>query len=182
MDTIDRTEPSCPRSTRLCGLLVLGCGAAALVGWATKQPILLGLRSSYIPMAPNTALAFVVMGLVLLAVAGGGRWARRLAVAGASVVVLIATLKLFEVCTGIEIEVDWWFYRATSVRFAPGRGGQDVALRGLRLRRGGHRPGDAGRPDPSSMGGPPGRGLRADRWLDGPGLRPGLPVQPQRPA
>ena len=82
VDTTDLTYPSSARATRWCGLTVLGFGAAGLVGWATKQPILLGLRASYIPMAPNTALAFVVMGLGLLAVVGRGRGARGFAFGG----------------------------------------------------------------------------------------------------
>jgi two-component system NtrC family sensor kinase len=117
VDTTDLTYPPYPRATRSCGLAVLGVGAAALVGWAAKQPVLLGLRSSYIPMAPNTALAFVVMGLGLMAVAGGGRRARGLASAGAVLVALIGALRLIELATGLDIAVDRWFYRAPAARF-----------------------------------------------------------------
>ena len=58
-----------------CTAVIVAIGAAALAGWATDRPVLLGLRARYIPMAPNTAMAFVVLGLGLLAPrrrAGGG--------------------------------------------------------------------------------------------------------------
>ena len=44
------------RATRVCGAIVAGAGVAALAGWMTESPVLLGLRASYIPMAPNTAM------------------------------------------------------------------------------------------------------------------------------
>ena len=43
--------------------------AGAIVGSATRQPFLMGVRESYIPMAPNTAIAFLVLGTGLSAIA-----------------------------------------------------------------------------------------------------------------
>jgi len=117
VDRTDLTYPPCTRATRWCGLAVLIVGTAALVGWATKQPVLLGLRSSYIPMAPNTALAFVVLGLGLMAAISGGRAARGGASAGAILVALIGVLRIIEMATGLDIAVDRWFYRAPAARF-----------------------------------------------------------------
>ena len=117
MDTTELTDPSLSRVSRACGLAVLIVGAAAVVGWATKQPVLLGLRSRYIPMAPNTALAFIVVGLGLMAVVGGGRGAHRLASAGSLLVTFIGALRLFEMAAGVDIAVDRWFYRAPAARF-----------------------------------------------------------------
>ena len=65
---MDLSHPSYRRAAQACGALVAVAGVAALAGWATGQPVLLGLRASYIPMAPNTALAFIVLGLGLFAV------------------------------------------------------------------------------------------------------------------
>ncbi len=89
--------------------MVALAGGAALLGWATNQPILLGLRASYIPMAPNTALAFVVLGLGLAVVVSAWRWARGIAGVGATLVGAIGVLTLGEYATGVGFSVDDWF-------------------------------------------------------------------------
>src|SRR3954465_2125535 len=58
-------------SSSACGGVCAGIGLAALVGWALRNPFLMGVRERYIPMAPNTALAFVVLGLGLIALSSG---------------------------------------------------------------------------------------------------------------
>ncbi len=103
--------------TRSCGLTVIVVGAAALVGWAANEPILLGVRPNYIPMAPNTALAFVVMGLGLMLVDSPVRLARGCACAGAALVALLSVLRLIEMAAGLDIDVDGWFFRVPSARF-----------------------------------------------------------------
>ncbi len=42
---------------------------AALIGWFSGSVILKGIRPAYIPMAPNTALVFLLLGgsLIILA-------------------------------------------------------------------------------------------------------------------
>jgi signal transduction histidine kinase len=84
-------------------------GVAALAGWATGHPVLLGLRASYIPMAPNTALAFLVLGSGLFVVGGGWRQGRRFASLGATLVSLVAILRLGEYASGSGFGVDRWF-------------------------------------------------------------------------
>ena len=76
--------------------------------------MLLGLRASYIPMAPNTAIGFVLMGLGLLATAGGKG---RAAVAMAGIVGAIAALTLVEFATGADLAVDRLFLRIPTARF-----------------------------------------------------------------
>jgi hypothetical protein len=41
-------------------------GLLALSGWITGLRTLAGIRSDYLPMSPDTALAFVFLGLILL--------------------------------------------------------------------------------------------------------------------
>jgi signal transduction histidine kinase len=92
-------------------------GVAALTGWATGHPILLGLRANYIPMAPNTALAFIVLGSGLIAVVSGWRGGRRLAVLGAVLVGLVGVLRLGEYASGVGFDVDQWFIHVRGGRF-----------------------------------------------------------------
>ena len=96
----------------------------------------MGLRESYIPMAPNTAIGFLVLGTGLVAVAAGQpwqidteqnehgagssivgeqaprRWARELAGVGAFLVALVCVLRLVEYSAGTSLDVDSWFLRA----------------------------------------------------------------------
>ncbi|APW61187.1 Sensor protein ZraS [Paludisphaera borealis] len=92
-------------------------GVAVLAGWATGDPVLLGLRANYIPMAPNTALAFIVLGSGLVAVVSGGRWGRRFAALGAVLVGMIGVLRLGEYASGDGLAVDHWFIPVPGERF-----------------------------------------------------------------
>jgi len=113
---MDLTHPSYRRAIQACGALVAVAGVAALAGWATGQSVLLGLRANYIPMAPNTALAFIVLGLGLFVVVSGWRGATGFAGLGASLVALVGILRLGEYASGGESAVDQWFFHV--------RGGQ----------------------------------------------------------
>ncbi|WP_165246424.1 sensor histidine kinase [Paludisphaera soli] len=105
------------RPTLACGAAVALVGAAALTGWAVGHPLLLGLRASYIPMAPNTALAFIVLGFGLFAIGLGGRGSGLFAGAGGVLVALIGALRLGEFAGGAGFEVDEWFFRVRGGRF-----------------------------------------------------------------
>jgi len=113
---MDFSDPTHRRAAQVCGALVALAGGAALLGWATNQPVLLGLRASYIPMAPNTALAFVVLGLGLSVVVSPWRWAHGFAGLGAALVGAVGALRLGEYANSVEVSVDQWFFHV--------RGGQ----------------------------------------------------------
>src|SRR5437016_1005001 len=57
------------RATRICGVATAMIGLAALAGWLTGVRVLTGIRPEFIPMAPNSALAFIILGSVLCALA-----------------------------------------------------------------------------------------------------------------
>ena len=107
---MDLTHPSLRRATQACGASVAVAGVAALVGWATEQSVLLGLRANYIPMAPNTALAFIVLGLGLFIVVSRWRAGHGFAGLGAALVGLVGVLRLSEYAAGGEFAVDRWFF------------------------------------------------------------------------
>jgi signal transduction histidine kinase len=94
------------------GLASSGIGLATVAGWIWARPFLMGVRASYIPMAPNTALGFVVLGAGLVVVPNGNRLVRGLAGAGALGVVLISALRLVEYAAGMSLAVDSWFMRS----------------------------------------------------------------------
>src|SRR3972149_1100572 len=48
-----------------CGALAAGMGFVALLGWIIKIPILSSFGSQLIPMAPSTALLFLLLGMAI---------------------------------------------------------------------------------------------------------------------
>jgi two-component system NtrC family sensor kinase len=111
------TSSAMRRPAQVCGGMVAILGAAALVGWAIDHPVLLGVRADYIPMAPNTALAFVVLGLGLAGAVGDRRGGRGLAGPAAALVALIGILRLCEYSTGVDLAVDRWFFHVRAGTF-----------------------------------------------------------------
>ena len=117
MGTTDQSTALWRRLARVYGGAVAAMGAAALAGWVADQPVLLGLRASYIPMAPNTALAFLTLGLGLCAVVGSHPAARTLGGLGAAMVLLIGVLRLIEFATRTDLAVDRWFFHVRTGTF-----------------------------------------------------------------
>lgn len=99
------------RATQACGGGTAAIGAVALIGWLTEWRNLASIRPDYIPMAPNTALAFVTLGGTLCALTGAGRWRYRSARAGAALVMVVVVLRLVEYITGADLGVDRWIFR-----------------------------------------------------------------------
>ena len=117
MESTHLSPLSCRRTAQSCGIFVVVAGVAALAGWATGHPVLLGLRASYIPMAPNTALAFVVLGSGRFVVVSEARAVRRFAGLAAVLVGLIGLLRLAEYASGVTFDVDQWFIHVRGGRF-----------------------------------------------------------------
>jgi two-component system, cell cycle sensor histidine kinase and response regulator CckA len=110
-----------PRVSQACGALVMLISAVALIGWFISSPVLKGISASYIPMAPNTALVFVLLGACLVSV---GK--RSFGFTGSTkVVIAIATTiivaRMSEYLTSVELRVDHWLFRfpSESIGLAP---------------------------------------------------------------
>lgn len=109
------------RTAQACGVVSALLGIVALVGWFTGLRLLTSFRPEYIPMAPNTALSFVLLGGGLLGLTGGRPGGNRLGGAGAFFVFLIVSLRLSEYLTGVDLQVDRWIFRfpAETLGLAP---------------------------------------------------------------
>jgi PAS domain S-box-containing protein len=94
-------------------MLLLILASMTLAGWFTGWLVLTRLGFDSIPMAPNTALALLVLGAALVGLAGlpGPPWAVWLARLGAGLVMLAALLRLGEYIPGINPGTDRWFLR-----------------------------------------------------------------------
>lgn len=96
-------------------------GAATILGWFLESYMLRGFHAAYIPMAPNTALLFILTaGLLLIPT---GRSVKTLVVmySGSISITLIAGARLCEYFTGIDLQVDRLFFSfpAESLGLAP---------------------------------------------------------------
>jgi signal transduction histidine kinase/ActR/RegA family two-component response regulator len=107
--------------SRTCALLVAGIGLAALIGWFTDSINLRGIRAGYIPMAPNTALIFLVLGLFFSTFDNRSQRNLVLVRAAAIVTILLVLIRLGEYLTGADFKVDHWFFQfqAESLGLAP---------------------------------------------------------------
>ena len=79
----------------ICALVTMAFGAATLLGWATGRRFLSAFDDASIPMAPSTALLFVILGAVagVAARPGRGRGAR-IGTSGIAGLAALATLLL----------------------------------------------------------------------------------------
>jgi two-component system cell cycle sensor histidine kinase/response regulator CckA len=95
---------------RVFGLLVILISGAALVGWFANSVTLKGIRTDYIPMAPNTALVFLLLGALLTCFSTSKEFRITSRIAALAAAVLAAT-RLSEYLTALELRVDHWFFR-----------------------------------------------------------------------
>ena len=96
--------------SRVCGLLVVAISATALVGWFTGSVVLRGVRASYIPMAPNTSIIFILMGVLLVAVRISPVRFLNVMRLAALVSIGVVIARLSEYLTGVELSVDHWLF------------------------------------------------------------------------
>jgi serine phosphatase RsbU (regulator of sigma subunit) len=95
------------RISFVCALLTGVLGMLTLIGWVSGLEVLASIRHIYIPMAPSTALAFTLLGLVMLM---RERPLFRLPLAELllAVVVIVAGGKLFEFFSGVSLGLEEW--------------------------------------------------------------------------
>ena|SRR5438132_7452652 len=94
--------------SRACGVLVVMISGAALAGWFTDSVTLKGVSVGYIPMAPNTALVFLLLGTTLAVFTGSSKKFLSFARAGAVVAVALVIVRLSEYLIGLDLRVDHW--------------------------------------------------------------------------
>ncbi|MCL5421159.1 MAG: PAS domain S-box protein, partial [Nitrospirae bacterium] len=100
--------------SQLCGLIAAGLGVVAIVGWLTGWRILSGIRTDYIPMAPNTALSFIVLGISLCALLTERKRGLTLSRIGATVIFVLSLIRSTEISVNINLDVDRWIFQVPS--------------------------------------------------------------------
>jgi signal transduction histidine kinase/ActR/RegA family two-component response regulator len=102
------------RITQICGLLIILIGGLALVGWFIDSSALKDIRANYIPMAPNTALAFILLGALLTISVSISQKSLLFIRAGATLIGLLVITRLVEYSTSADLKVDQWLFRFPS--------------------------------------------------------------------
>jgi PAS domain S-box-containing protein len=90
--------------------VLITAAGAALIGWFIGSPALSGIHEDYIPMAPNTALTFLLLGSSLVALARRSKSATLLARCAGLLTVLLACARLVEYAAAADLSVDQWVF------------------------------------------------------------------------
>ena len=96
---------------QFCGLITAALGIAATVGWLTGWRTLTGIRADYVPMAPNTALSFIVLGISLYALITERKPALKLSRISAALILVLSLIRFIELSVNINLNVDQWIFR-----------------------------------------------------------------------
>ena len=112
------------RVAQACGAIAACMGAVVLVCWAVGRGTMTALGEHYIPMAPNTALLFALLGCVLVVYHGrtASRHIRRGVAAVALFSMILAGATLFDIFSGHALCVDRLFVRITEILGAVPKG------------------------------------------------------------
>ena len=115
-----------PVIARVCAAVAVLLGALVLIGWALGIEVLKKPISSEVPMWPNAALSFVLLGasLLLVLTARKGSAPYRVGQALAAVAALGSLLALVESAFGSDLGIDrllFWAAAKTVASRAPGR-------------------------------------------------------------
>lgn len=96
------------RIALFCGLAVIAIGATALVGWLTGSRALTAVMPGLIPMAPNTAIAFALLGMALCVLGGGRSWSRAVVRVCVLATLMMVVPRMVEYILGTDFKVDSW--------------------------------------------------------------------------
>ncbi len=110
--------PALRRIAQVSAGISAGLSLLALAGWVLDWRVLARLHAGYIPMAPSTALAFLLLSSAVGLYGDGGahRVRRWYAMGAGSLVSLFAALVLMQSVTGADLGLERWL-TATSETF-----------------------------------------------------------------
>ncbi|RPJ21000.1 MAG: hypothetical protein EHM35_18785, partial [Planctomycetaceae bacterium] len=109
MNIVDSNEQQIQDAlTQGCAALAAAIGLLALLGWLFRLPLLTSLGTNLIPMAPSTALLFILLGAAVFARSrlGESLTVRRIAFFVGVLGVLVALVLLSTSAQGIYLEAE----------------------------------------------------------------------------
>src|SRR3972149_6984162 len=91
--------------------IVLIVSISAFIGWFTGADLLKGISSEYVPMAPNTALLFIILSISILSIPGKPPFKNLIIKTGVSIVILMSFIYLLVYSGLISLNIDFLFFR-----------------------------------------------------------------------
>ena len=84
---------------------------SAFIGWFTGADLLKGISSEYVPMAPNTALLFIILSISILSIPGEPPFKNLIIKTGISIVILMSFIYLLVYSGLISLNIDFLFFK-----------------------------------------------------------------------
>ena len=91
--------------------IVLIVSISAFIGWFTGADLLKGISSEYVPMAPNTALLFIILSISILSIPGEPPFKNLIIKTGISIVILMSFIYLLVYSGLISLNIDFLFFK-----------------------------------------------------------------------
>ena len=91
--------------------IVLIVSISAFIGWFTGADLLKGISSEYVPMAPNTALLFIILSISILSIPGKPPFKNLIIKTGVSIVILMSFIYLLVYSGLISLNIDFLFFK-----------------------------------------------------------------------
>ena len=110
-----------PRFSQACGIAVMLISVTALIGWFKGASTLKGIRAGYIPMAPNTAIVFLLLAASLTVTVTKSLRFRNIARIIIAFAAVLVVARLSEYLTSVDLRVDQWLFNfpSESIGLAP---------------------------------------------------------------
>ncbi|MCR4319395.1 MAG: PAS domain S-box protein [Candidatus Brocadiaceae bacterium] len=105
------------RISQTCCGITIGMGILTFVGWLSGLRLLASIRPDYIPMAPNTAAAFIILGISVLVLTFRSlcRFSRWFSAFSALCVIVLSILTLIQFFVGGDLYIDQMILNTSGV-------------------------------------------------------------------
>jgi len=105
------------RISQICCGMTIGMGILAFVGWLSGLRLLASIRPDYIPMAPNTATAFIILGIAVLVLTFQSlcRFSRWFSAFSAILTIALSILTLIQYFIRVDLNIDQMILRTSGL-------------------------------------------------------------------
>ncbi len=105
------------RISQVCCGITIGMGVLTFVGWLSGLRLLASVRPNYIPMAPNTATAFIILGIAVLALTFQSfcRFFRWFSAFSAILTIVLSILTLIQYFIRVDLNIDQMILRTSGL-------------------------------------------------------------------
>src|SRR3989304_8050092 len=105
------------RISQTCCGITIGMGVLTFVGWLSGVRLLASVRPDYIPMAPNTAAAFIILGISILVLSFWSlhRFSRWFSAFSAMCVIVLSILTLIQYFIRGDLNIDQMILNTSGV-------------------------------------------------------------------